>query len=133
MFVFMRCGASEAVGILRSNKPLCSPKEQSLLKQVGMSSRDIVSEYGVIDDPYVGPLGYVEKSSKAWKCSSMANANSSQCTKSNSKASNSVFYRWFDNWRGSGHFIYNVVKLNNKNPVIFLYIQNVSLLENKCQ
>jgi hypothetical protein len=39
MFVFMRRGANEAVGILRSNKPLCSPKEQSLLKQVGLSSR----------------------------------------------------------------------------------------------
>jgi len=36
MFVFMRRGADEAVGILRSIKPLCSPREQTLLAQLGL-------------------------------------------------------------------------------------------------
>lgn len=39
MFVFMRRGSDEAVGILKSNKPLCSPREQTLMKQLGMQSQ----------------------------------------------------------------------------------------------
>lgn len=35
MFVFMRRGSSEAAGILRSQKPLCSNREKMLLKQLG--------------------------------------------------------------------------------------------------
>lgn len=38
MFVFMRRNTDEAVGILRSNKPLCSLREQTLLKQLGIES-----------------------------------------------------------------------------------------------
>ena len=42
MFVFMRRGAGEAVGILRSDKPLCSDREQALLAQIGTDSRSNV-------------------------------------------------------------------------------------------
>lgn len=35
MFVFMRRGLETAAGILRSSKPLCSSREQELLKMVG--------------------------------------------------------------------------------------------------
>ena len=39
MFVFMRRGTDEAVGILRSEKPLCSQREQTLMKQLGIQSQ----------------------------------------------------------------------------------------------
>lgn len=39
MFVFMRRGSDEAVGILRSVKPLCSEREQTLMKQLGIQSQ----------------------------------------------------------------------------------------------
>jgi len=35
MFVFMRRGCETAAGILRSSKPLCSKREQELMKVVG--------------------------------------------------------------------------------------------------
>ena len=35
MFVFMRRGTSQVAGILRSEKPLCSPRERMLMEQVG--------------------------------------------------------------------------------------------------
>ena len=38
MFVFMRRGTNEAVGILRSRKPLCTEREQTLLRQIGQET-----------------------------------------------------------------------------------------------
>jgi len=38
MFVFMRRWSNEAAGILRSNKPLCSVREQELMRQLGRSA-----------------------------------------------------------------------------------------------
>lgn len=35
MFVFMRRGTDQAAGILRSDKPLCSTREQALMRQLG--------------------------------------------------------------------------------------------------
>lgn len=39
MFVFMRRGTDEAVGILRSEKPLCTQREKTLMKQLGIQSQ----------------------------------------------------------------------------------------------
>jgi len=39
MFVFMRRGTNEAVGILRSRKPLCTEREQTLLRQIGQETQ----------------------------------------------------------------------------------------------
>ena len=39
MFVFMRRGVDKAVGILRSENPLCSDREEVLMKQLGMAKQ----------------------------------------------------------------------------------------------
>lgn len=39
MFVFMRRGTHNAAGILRSVKPLCSAREQTLMAQLGISNQ----------------------------------------------------------------------------------------------
>jgi hypothetical protein len=39
MFVFMKRGTTDVVGIMRSNKPLCSVREIELLKQTGQTQQ----------------------------------------------------------------------------------------------
>jgi len=42
MFVFMRKGSDEVLGILRSDKPLCSPRERQLLQQLGHGPQSVL-------------------------------------------------------------------------------------------
>ena len=38
LFVFMRRGTTQAAGILKSNKPLCSERERALMRQLGQQA-----------------------------------------------------------------------------------------------
>lgn len=52
MFVFMRRGYETAAGILRSSKPLCSTREQELMKIVGYTQQWNVPLWTWTEDHY---------------------------------------------------------------------------------